>query len=294
MDLRQLLYFVTIAEKHTYTKAAKALHISQPSLSNAILKLENELGFSIFERRAREMRLTDGGKVLYEQAKELLRNYDNLKREMGEVRQIGAGSISIGVIESAMHWLPKVIKMFKQNFPSVQIQLRDVLGKEKTESVLKNYDVHFVITNQILTDATVQSTPIYHESLVLLLPEHHHLVEKVNVQLEDLINEPFILSKKGFQTREDILQAFDKRGIVPNVMYEYERFETACSLVEEGLGITILPENYLKYSHPHQIVVRQIDQFDFRRTVYLASMKQRHLSPSIYAFEEKISEFFNV
>ncbi|OKL36066.1 LysR family transcriptional regulator [Domibacillus mangrovi] len=293
MDFRQMRYFVAVVNEKNFSKAAEKLHLSQPSLSNAIMKLENEIGFPLLERNTRSLRLTDSGEVIYKRSVEFLKQYDRLQKEMEEIQEIGNGKLSIGMIESSKHWMPKVILQFKRSYPSVQIQLSEVLGGEEVQKSLLDYETHVVITNQPIVHQDVNTIPIYQERLVLLLHEKNPLGEKKIISMKDLENEAFIISTIGFQTRRDILNAFEKERAEPNIMYESERFETVCSLVEEGLGVTIIPENYIRYSNFSAIRTRQIDSDELQRTVYLTYSKSRYLPPFVHSFCKEIRGFFH-
>lgn len=293
MDLRQLRYFVTIVDKKSYTKAAKILHVSQPSLSNTIKNLEQEVGFRLLERSTRKIHLTASGEVLYKRALELLCEFENIKKEMEEVKIEGTGTITIGLIESTKSWLPKVIKLFRVKYPHVKIQLIDILGKKNIYEALKKYDIHFAITNEYISQPDMEMFPIYDEKLELITNKNHPLNEMKTIQLSDLTEEPFIISKPSFQTRKDILNAFSSEGLAPNILYETERFETACSLVREGLGISIIPESYLQSSFLESLRIRQINNNKLTRIVYLSCLKDRYLPPIIYDLHHMIQRFFH-
>lgn len=292
IELRHLRYFVTVVQQGQYLKAAQTLHISQPSLSNMIKKLEEEVGFLLLERSTRGLRLTESGEILYRHALELLRRFDNMMKEMEEVKQTGSGSISIGLIESTKHWVPQVIRTFKEYYPDVRFQMKEILGLTNVTEALLNYDVHAAITNQELTNEPFISIPIYNENLVLLSHLEDSLGLKAEPNLQDIVDKPLIISTQGFQTREDILQAFSQEQLEPNIMYEFERFETACSLVEQGLGVTFLPENYIKYIPQTKFNIHYIESASLQRTVYLAYVQERHLPPYLYELFDYIHQFF--
>ena len=121
MDLKQLKYFVSVVDHMSFSKAAEKLHISQPSLSNAIKNLERDLGFQIIERNTRNSRLTEAGEVLYDRAIHLLSEMAIVKKEMEEVRLIGKGELQIGMIESVKYWIPKVIFRYNEEFSEMHI-----------------------------------------------------------------------------------------------------------------------------------------------------------------------------
>ena len=293
MDIKQLHYFVTVSNHLSYSKAAQKLHISQPSLSNAIKNLEQEIGSPLLERNTRKVELTDAGKILYKKSILLLSQMNMLKKEMEEVKLTGSGDLIIGIIESVKHWIPKVIRKYQDRFPTINIKLIEVLSGKAVKESLRKYDTHLLITNQYINEPDIKSLPLYDERLVLVLHRDHPLAQKRgSILLEELEREPFIISTEGFQTREDILTAFTLDQKTPKIKFEIERFETALTLVRENLGITIIPENYLSEPMDECIVSKTIDSSALERTVYLTFMKNRYLSPAVQAFLEDIRRYF--
>ncbi|MGE7092478.1 LysR family transcriptional regulator [Lysinibacillus sp. NPDC048646] len=293
MDFKQLQYFIAVIEQMNYSKAAEKLHISQPSLSNAIKKLEQEIGSQLLERNTRNLHLTEAGQLLYERAKVILKNMEILKIEMDEVVVHGTSEIAIGVMESIKHWLPQVITVYKKVYPQMKIHLVDILGSKRVKKSLRSYKTHLIITNQSIDEEDYEVKCLYEERLVAVLPLGHPLAAKDKLTIADLGNEPFIISTEGFQTRRDILNTFEKAGIDINIQFEIERFETAVSLVRESLGITILPENYLQGPTAKTIVQKEIDCPTLRRNVYLVYLKNRHLPFAIHQLIDDINHFFD-
>ncbi|MCR8978392.1 LysR family transcriptional regulator [Brevibacillus laterosporus] len=293
MDIKQLHYFVTVSNQLSYSKAAQKLHISQPSLSNAIKNLEQEVGSPLLDRNTRKMELTDAGKILYKKSILLLSQMNMLKKEMEEVKLTGSGDLIIGIIESVKHWIPKVIREYQDRFPSINIKLIEVLSGKAVKESLRKYDTHLLITNQYINEADIESFPLYDERLVLVLHRDHPLTQKKeSILLKELEREPFIISTEGFQTREDILTAFTLEQMAPKIKFEIERFETALTLVRENLGITIIPENYLSEPMDASVVQKTIDSSALERTVYLTFMKNRYLAPAVQTFLEDIRRNF--
>ncbi len=293
MDLKQLQYFIAVIEQMNYSKAAEKLHISQPSLSNAIKKLEQEIGSQLLERNTRNLHLTEAGQLLYDRAKVILKNMEILKIEMDEVVVHGTSEITIGVMESIKHWLPKVITVYKKEYPQMKIHLVDILGSKRVKKSLRSYKTHLIITNQLIDDEDFEVKCLYEERLVAVLPLNHPLAVKNKLTITDLCKEPFIISTEGFQTRQDILNTFENAGKELNIQFEIERFETAVSLVRENLGITILPENYLQGPTAKTIVQKEIDCPALQRNVYLVYLKNRHLPFAIRQLIDDINQFFN-
>lgn len=294
MDKSQLKYFITVVEAQTFTKASEILHISQPSLSISIKKLENQLGLKLLDRSKRKLQVTREGSILYAEAKRLVNQLDYIENEMERLKTEGPLELSIGTIESANHWLPKILKIMKEAYEHVHIRLLDILSADDVKHALLNFDIHFAITNQYINTNQIQSTFLYEEHLVIVLPVDHPLAAEETIRIGDLNNEPFILCQEGFQTRDDVVNAFRKSGSKLNIHYEIERFETACRLVEEGLGVTIVPEKYVMNMKSHHYRVRYVSGQEIKRNVYLLVDKERYLPPLVEELVGEIVEYFGV
>ncbi|MFD1361282.1 LysR family transcriptional regulator [Lentibacillus salinarum] len=292
MDIRQLKYFVTLADEKTYTRAASMLHISQPSLSAAIKKLEQEVGLILIDRSSRVLRITKEGQMLYQEAKKLLQHYEHVSFEMDRLKQQGPLELSIGLIESSMFFVPDILTRFKQEYQDARVSLLETLSLVDVKKALNNFDIHLAITNQYIHEEDIATIPIYEENLVALIPSGHNLSQQDSLNIHDLEGEDFIVCKEGFQTRQDILNAFSKSGVKPNIQFEIERFETGCSLVEDGLGITVVPENYVRYSKQANCAIKKIDGVNISRIVYLTYDKNRYLPPIVMRFIKLVKEFF--
>lgn len=291
MDIRQLTYFTTLAEKASYTHAANLLHISQPSLSATIKKLEEEIGLQLIDRTRRQVSMTKEGETLYQEAKKLLNHHDYVSGEMSRLKNQGPMEISIGLIESTMFFMPKILTAFKKEFPNVRVTLQETLSLSDVENALLHFEVQLAITNQYIHNDAIETFPLYEENLVALLPYGHHLTQQ-DLRIHDLAAETFIVCKEGFQTRADILTAFSKAGATPNIQYEIERFETACSLVENGLGITVIPENYVTFANKPNCTIKTIHDAGISRTVYPAYEKDRYLPPIVSRFINLLTSYF--
>lgn len=293
MDIRLLHYLVTIIEQTSYTKAATKLHISQPSLSMAIKKLENQLGLTLIDRGTRELRVTTEGKILYQEAKKLLNHVQHVTDEMRRLRLQGPLKLSIGLIESTMFWIPTILTKFKEDYEDVHVKVLEVLSLSDVVNALNNFDIHLAITNQYIEHEAIETLPIYEENLIALLPPRHPLRTKQFLNINELQGEDFIVCQEGFQTREDILNAMRKSGVKAKIQFEIERFETACRLVEEGLGITVIPENYVNNSSGSKFHIKEIRDSNISRTVYLAYGKNRYLPPLVERFINLVRDFFS-
>lgn len=292
MEIKKIHYFVTIVDLMSFSKAAKKLHISQPSLSKAIQDLEKEFGFPLIERNTRNSRLTEAGEIFYKRAVHLLNEVDIAKKEMDEIKFVGKGEIQLGMIESVKHWLPKVIASYQQKFPNTKLKLTEVLSGKAVKHSLRSYETHAIITNQSVQEDDIETIPLYKEKLVVVFHHTHPLAHCEEVTLRQIADEPFMISAEGFQTRSDILHAFALEGVKPTIKFEFERFETALSLVRENLGIAIIPEYYLLGPKDPSIQSKELPSSVLDRTVYLTMMRNRFLSPSVQVLLQDIQDYF--
>ncbi|WJY26270.1 LysR family transcriptional regulator [Sporosarcina trichiuri] len=288
MDIKQLRYFAAVVAEGGFSGAAAKLHLSQPSLSKAIRSLEEQIGFQLLERTTKRVDLTESGRVFHERALQVLAEMDLFEKEVGEVKIAGSGEVRIGMIESVKNWIPGVLGWYRQEFPDMHVALKEVLTRPDIEHALRNYDVHACLTNEFIAEEDIETQPLYEEKLVLVMSAAHRLAGMEEIGLTHIADEPFIITGKGFQTRSNILQAFEAEGLVPNICSDADRFETILTLVEAGIGISIIPRNYIGSTVPEMLVIKELDSASLDRTVYLACMKNRYRPPAIEVLLERM------
>ena len=292
MDVRSLKHFHTIAECGQFTKAAAQLHISQPALSNTIKSLENELGCTLFERSTKNLKLTEPGEILYKHAENVLGLFDKIYKEMEDARNVGKGKINLGMIESYRYFISHMIGIFKSKYPAVSMKVRE-LGPSDIVKSLESYDIHLGITSIANDHNDFKYIPIFQENYVLLTPPDHRFKNLNSIEIIDLKNETFIHSLEGFKIRETFIKACEHVGFSPSVEFETESLETACSLVENGLGISVVPESFLALNPSKRRNVVFIKDFPSKRTVYLVYQPERYLPPPIQDFIDITLQFSN-
>lgn len=292
MELYQFKYFEAVARNQSFTKASTELHISQPSLSQAIKLTEKECNCQLLERNTRKVYLSEAGIIFLKHSRNMLKQLKIVNEEMSEVQNIGAGIINIGIIESSKYWIPKILTIFQKHYPTVKVSITELIDINRIKEALINYDIHLSIAPSQPKNPVNKYSHIYKERFEVVVPAGHRLIRQKDIKLTDLKQEKFILCKEGFQTRQIIVEACKNAGFEPNISHQLERLETACSLVEAGLGITILPKNYLGYANTDLERI-QIRSPAPSRSVYLAYNPNRYLAPSVKAFMGYIFNFFH-
>lgn len=287
-------YFVTIVRHSSFSKAAEALHMSQPSLSKSIQNLEKELGAPLLERTTREFRLTEAGILLFERATSILQQMKMLKEELKENINGDRTEIHIGMIESAHKWFTGLMAIHRESYPCNTFTVMDTLYNETVLEALLRYDVHAAVTNQELIHDQVEAVPLYEERFMAVYPENHPLSTMDSVRLEDLCEYPLIIGMPRFRTHDQILSAFEQAGLMPDIQFQIERFEMAKKVVAQEMGIALLPEHYVSGDLPDSLSYRPVNDDRLKRNVYFCFVKSRHFPSSIVNFINLVLDRFNV
>ena len=283
-----MVYFIETVRHESFSRAAKALHISQPSLSNAIKVLEQEINAPLIERTTKQFQLTELGQQFYVRAQRLVDQFEVMDTELKELAKGEALEIRLGMIESANYWFSQVIIAYRKYYPHNQITLIDTLYNQTVRQALLGLHVHAVITNQHIVDTEIKSELLYNERYVVLIRKDHPFATKEIITLEDFTDESLIIGMPEFQTSAQILKAFEQEGVLPNIQYKMERFEMIKVLVEEGLGIALLPQHYVEQHLSESLMIRTVQSEFLHRNVYLSTMKDRTFPKSIMKLFELI------
>lgn len=255
MNDRELLYIKTIADTKSISKAAEELFIAQPSLSQSLQRIERELGTHLFIREPRGMKLTYAGEKYYLMAKEILDIYSDFKSEITHINELKAGRLVIGIARyMGMNILPNVLPDFNKNYPNIEIIIREE-NTRVLENLVLGGNVDFALTHVHKKEMNEKiNYEILKEDEFLLVTPKSYLMNsdkikvkdgKSYVDLRDLEGEKFILLdiNKGIRKVQD--RTIKSYGISPDVVFTTKNFETAKRLAANGMGITIIPKDYL-------------------------------------------------
>jgi len=257
MDANILKYmaFVKTVEYGSFTKASEILHYSQSGISRMIADLEQEWHVSLLERSRSGVRLTSDGMKLLPGAKSLCEEYRKLQMQVDELNGLQSGMIRIGTFSSvATHWLPKIIREFQKSCPNIEYEL--LLGDytEIEEWIAEGrVDCGFL---RLPTRPEFDTIFLEQDKLLAVLPEGHPLAKLDKIPPAALCEEPFLLLEKG--ARAEISEIFERRGLTPRVRFTTWDDYAVMSMVESGLGVSILPQLILQRI-PYHIAVRELD-----------------------------------
>jgi len=244
MELRHLRYFTAVVECKGYREASRRLHIAQPSISEAVSDLEDELGLKLFLRTHRKARLTPEGEIFYADAVRILQQAETAILTAKRAAQGKVGRLSIGFIGSAtLSFLPDLIRRYKLEYPNVKLALHDLYPVELDKACDRGeIDIAITRTLSLERSKNLQSRVLLRDPLVAVLPRSRKLKSK-KIRLADLANERFILfHRQGAPGVFDtIVGACRSQGFSPRVENEQNSMQTILSLVEAEEGVAIVP-----------------------------------------------------
>lgn len=293
LEIRVLRYVLAVARHGSFSRAAEALNLAQPSLSQQIAKLESELGAQLFVRSARGVVPTELGAMLIERAQALMVNHDDLIRELSDrhadrpvVLTVGAPSITGG------HLLPPLLAQYRHRFPHVRVQLIEE-SPERLEELTANGLTDLSVLALPIRHAHLDSYPILTEALVLALPRRwaqwmpeswqsryrdpNHRWWRTPVSFSTMAVAPFILLKPGYGFRQTVLELCAESGFQPQIAFETANIDTAQALAAYGHGVTLVPEMVMTTAGavmPRYLQVAEQPS----RTLVFARRKDRYLS----------------
>ena len=257
IDLKQLRYFLAVAEEKSFSRAAERLHISQPPLSQQIMKLESELGVRLFARTTRSFELTVAGRALMNEASDMLAK---MRMTIDTIRQIDRGEVGrlrVGIVGSAM-WgpIPSLLEAFQNKYPRVTWTIHEYGPTVQYEALrAKQIDVGFwrepKLDDDGLRNDNLRQELCFRENVCVAINQHHPLAQQTSIELIDLANEPMLtlaLDKSAFPRY--LVQCCVNAGFQPTIFQEASEPQTLLAMVGVGLGVTLVPETTSRIGWP--------------------------------------------
>jgi LysR family hydrogen peroxide-inducible transcriptional activator len=246
MELHQLRYFCAVADTSNFTRAAEREHVAQPSLSQQILKLEDELGVKLFDRLGRKVRLTPFGETFLPRAQRILRELTEAKCEIQDLAGGNRGMIVLGSIPTiAPYFLPSRLAHFAKVHPSIQVSIVEdttvVLLKQLHEGKIDLALVALPAPGDELVSHELAREPLF-----AVVPDTHRLAKRRSISLREIEGDPFLLLKDGHCFRETAVAACRRARLRPNVVFESGHFATILAMVSAGMGVSIIAEMALE------------------------------------------------
>lgn len=284
MNLNYVYYFKVLAETEHYTHAATLLGITQPSLSHAIRSLEQELQVYLFEKQGRNIKLTKYGQIYYDYIKKGLQEIEKGKQQLLHISSQTHGRIDLGFIYTlGARFIPHTLKNFLEHeqYQNIKFTLRQATTTQLIKGLKEEqYDV--VFCSYVENEKDIQFTPIAKEELVVIVPKHHPLASYTSIDMKQLASYPIVYYSKTSGIRPLLDSLFKKANIEPNIICEVEEDSAVIGLVDINYGIAIVPNIPMIDTFPiHKL---HIENMEYQRYIYLATMKNRFVPPAVHHF----------
>ncbi|MGG8274325.1 transcriptional regulator CynR [Klebsiella sp. 141161] len=271
MNIRYVRYFLAVAEHQGFTRAAEALHISQPALSQQIRMLEESLDAQLFDRSGRYIHLTDAGEVFLQYAHQAFQLLDEGQRAIHDVEDLSRGSLRIAVTPTfTSYFVVPLVAEFHARYPHITLDIQE-MSQEKMEGMLleNELDIGVAFAEGVTPD--IVSTPLLQEVLALVVANHHPLAREESLSLRQLAAEEFILLNHHFATRLQIDHCLQHAGFHPRVTIEMHSINAILDIIQRTQLVTILPLNVA--AQRTGLVTKLLEEATLERTAVLMQRK---------------------
>ncbi len=287
MTFEQLKTFVTVARLLSFSRAAEMLYLSQPAVSMQIRALEREYGVRLFERVGRRVLLTEAGRILLEASETILRTLEETRQAIDELGGLKRGTLRLGAsLVVGIYILPETLGRFKQRYPAINVSLQIGYATRVVEHVLDNrVDLGLIAEGAVIQDRRLASRPFATDELVVITPREARWCARTTVTLDEIVEEPFIISEAASATRGLIERRVREAGRRLNIIMELGNIEAIKKAVEAGLGISVMSRCAVAYEvETGRLCALTLADVPLRRHLYLVWCRGRDFSPLIEAF----------
>jgi len=297
MEFKQFEYVLTIAKEKSFSKAAKKLYISQPSLSQYINRLESNLKVCLFDRTTNPLKLTYEGEIYVETASSILELVENMLQQYEDINELSTGKLNIGLTPSkANHILPKILPVFKTKYPGIKLTLTESPSDILEELIIKDM-VDICLMNLPLKNHNIAYKEILSEKIFIAVPvnfkERNNIEERnfenfPEINIGDLKNEKFILLRPEQRIRQISDNFFANIGFKPDVLLETSSIETSIRLTEAGMGVSFVPESSALSTSSKYIKYYKIGNPILEWTTIIAYKENVHITKAAQAFMKTV------
>jgi LysR family transcriptional regulator, hydrogen peroxide-inducible genes activator len=283
LDPKILRYVTMVANVKNFSKAAQQLHLSQPSLSYQINRIEKELGVKLFNRGQGGISLTYAGEIFVNRSVEIIDKFEQLKNEMFDLADLKHGQLVIGsTVTTGALLLPETISQFKNVYPGIEI----VLHEDTTvnlELLVSQSQVEICLLSKPILNTELETEEILDEEIFLAVPSSHSFAKLKEIDLKMCKDEGFILLKNssGFRTTTENL--CKEAGFKPKLVFESANIKTCQSFTSAGMGITFVPKMGVE-PHKNLVYLSLKNEFKYKRQVLIAYKNKREISKAARVF----------
>lgn len=288
--LRQLKVFESVARNLSFTRAAEELHTTQPTVSIQLKQLSDIVGQPLFEQIGKRLFLTDTGMELIKTCREIFESMARFEMLVSDMKGIKAGKLRVSVITTAKYFVPRMLGLFSQRFPGIDVSLEVINRERMLQRVSDNLDDLYVL-GQPPQNMELQLDPFMENPLVVLAAHNHPLAGKKSISPQLIAHEPFLMREAGSGTRLATEQFFAARGLELKVKMELGSNEAIKQAVAGGLGIAVVSAHALALDrNTEDLAILDVEGFPIQRHWYLAYPKEKNLSVVARAFLDFMHE----
>ncbi|HTV04535.1 MAG TPA: hydrogen peroxide-inducible genes activator [Acidobacteriaceae bacterium] len=282
MEFHQLRYVCAIAETGSFSRAAERCHVAQPSLSQQVLKLEEDLGAKLFDRLGRSVRLTEAGRAFLPHARSILHQMDAARAGVVDKRNDVRGAVAAGVIPTiAPYLMPRYTADFAKKYPEARLRIVEETTPVLVES-LRNLSIDIAVLALPLRHKEFELFPLGTEPLFAVLPKDHPRASAKSLSLKDLRGEQFVMLRDGHCFRDLSIAACARARITPRIAFESGQFSSLLGMVAAGVGITFVPQMAVDRSADCSYI--RISDTRATRTIVAAILRGRSFNRVQQAF----------
>jgi DNA-binding transcriptional LysR family regulator len=284
MDINQLEVLIAVANERGFSRAADKLYRTQPAISQAIRRLEEEVGEPLFDRSSKDGTLTASGQVLLKYAQQIMNLRRDAKLAVKELKDLQRGKVTLGANEYTVMYLLPVISVYRVRHPHIKIEVKRDLASRIPSEVLKR-DVEIGIVSFRPHDPALQTVSVATDELALIVAPEHPLAGKKQVSVRELGVESFIAHNVRSPYRERVVQTFEKHRTPLNISMELPTLEAIKRFVEQGMGVALVPRLAAQAEIERgQVAALTVREMRLERKLYLIYRKGAKLSHAARAF----------
>jgi LysR family hydrogen peroxide-inducible transcriptional activator len=293
MEFHQLRYFVEVARQKNFSRAAELCHVAQPSLSQQLKKLEEELGQALIRRGRQGAQLTEFGEAMLPHALQILSTARNMQEEAAFGKGEFAGRVSIGAIPTvAPYLIPSIIEQVLQRYPKMQLNLSENTTDELLADLREGRVDFALLSPPFDGESELTLTTLLEDELLVVLPAGHQLSEQRLLKLRDLNEYPMVLMKDVHCLSRQSISLCETSGLKPHVSLESAQLETVVSMVEAGMGFSFVPAMARSTFEHRRLSFSSVAPQSVTRRISLVSYNYERLSPTQQAFSELVEGLY--
>ena len=283
--MAQLEYFTRVVQEKGFSKAASRVFRTQPAVSIAIRRLEEEIGSPLLDRSQKVPVLTEAGQVVFDYAQRILGLRDEVGQAIQDLQNLKSGRVRVGANEStSLYLLPELILTFREKYPDVKVEIsRQVSSRLPRELLDRTIDFGLMAFEPV--DRELESFPVLKDELILIMSPKHPLASRPSVKVKDLANEPFVAHNVNSGSRAKVIETFARQHTPLNITLELATIETIKRFVQKRVGLAFVPRMCVREELARGVLVSvPVRGLTHNRTLWAAHRRGTNLSPAGTAF----------